>query len=712
MELTVPTNETSSETLTIEVVDSNDGLQQRYEAITQELLQIWGIEDKDDKVEIADGVLDWEFAGFLLQNEEYLNTLKSYIQKVKKKWLAKDAWDNLKKLEDFLNNIWNKEKLGKDYKKFFDKLQKPKDLHKMKEQEISRLNMYLATNENEAINAYKNMKALLDNHPGFYNTGMRLDDIRVFQNIWNELGKNYGGNETLIESEYPGYKDLTSSSVSLKSFLSSNWLEWNWDDITVNYIDNKINSLVNRDAIVAKFNQLNKLRTDNNRSLVENVNVNLPTADFTKTSEWVLKYKWNEFTANDVVLFADDIWKAIIGGDFVNDIEKWRLINDSRNIIYENIKTKMLSDPSVIQDGSATGPEQVSQWWETSVEQGSSDIEYTTDKTIVKIKDNAVKDKIKTLWFCDDLDGESIKFNIVKIRDYLEGIKGKTWKELQKQESSDRKVTIVAVQAALNYLSKINGNKKLDVKWVDWIRWKRTIKAIRAFQKENWLKSVDGKPWSETISKIVEVLWESSASSDVTNRQETLNQQETGKVFDYDNITTLDSNGVAKIFAARKEYDDKDWKLDTSDRVLKLNNISDINETDAESLSKWDWKIQVDNLLSIAVSEEKENIVLKLKKLAPMNGSLTIITSNEKYYTSLNTELNIKTVSSSEVIQEVSSWNGSNSRESNAQQMFVEGTGNNINNNVDNNVQIVVNWDNNWTVTGSSTNVNVTTKTS
>jgi hypothetical protein len=86
----------------------------------------------------------------------------------------------------------------------------------MKEQEINRLSMYLAENESEAMNTYQTMKALLDNNPGFYGTGMRLDDIKVFQNVWNEIKKNYEGNETFIEAEYPGYKALTSSSASIQ----------------------------------------------------------------------------------------------------------------------------------------------------------------------------------------------------------------------------------------------------------------------------------------------------------------------------------------------------------------------------------------------------------------------------------------------------------------------------------------------------------------
>ncbi len=725
-------NETTNEvTLNIgelgtsENLNSNSDLLQRYETITQELLQVWGIE-KDDKIEIADGILDWKFAEFLLKNESCLNTLKWFVQEVKKKGLTKEAWDNLKKLENFLDNIWNNEKSEKDYKKFFDKLQKPKDLHKMKEQEINRLSMYLAENESEAMNTYQTMKALLDNNPGFYGTGMRLDDIKVFQNVWNEIKKNYEGNETFIEAEYPGYKALTSSSASIQWFLTANkwilsgqWLEWEWDDITVAHIDNKKNSIVNREVIVAKLNELNKQRIDNNKSLIQNavVNLQLPVADFTKTADWVLKFKWSEFTANDVMLFSDYISNAVTYGDFVVDREKWITINDSRDTIYDKFREKLLADSWVVQEGQSTSSEQATnQWWETKVEQVSSDSEYSVDKKVVKIKDEAVKDKIKGFWFCNDLDGDPVKFDISKVRSYLEDIQGKNRKELQNQESSDRKVTIVAVQTALKYLSTKNGKDKYDVKWIDWIRWNRTIKGIKAFQKENWLKR-DGKPWSKTISKIVESLWGVSGSVD------NVEKQETEKIFDYDSVKNLDSDKVEQIFADRKTYDSsEEWKNDPSVRVLKLNSISDLTDENAESLSKWEWKIQVNKLLSIAVSEEQENIISKLRKLAPKNGSLTIMTSDDSYYKKLENDLKIESVSSSEVTQVVSGWNGATGWESaNPEwasqtsqetsswdaQISVDVGENHTSIETDNNVSITVGWDNNWSITGATTSVSV-----
>jgi hypothetical protein len=49
--------------------------------------------------------------------------------------------------------------MEKDYNKFIEKLRKPKDLHKMKEDEIRKLSLYLVMNEKSALEAYTVMKS-------------------------------------------------------------------------------------------------------------------------------------------------------------------------------------------------------------------------------------------------------------------------------------------------------------------------------------------------------------------------------------------------------------------------------------------------------------------------------------------------------------------------------------------------------------------------
>jgi hypothetical protein len=71
-----------------------------------------------------------------------------------------------------------------------------------------------------------------------------------------------------------------------------------------------------------------------------------------------LKFKGTDFSANDVMMYSDQIAAAINGGDFVNDNERWRTINDCRNELYEKFKAKLLADPSIPQEGSTTNPEQ------------------------------------------------------------------------------------------------------------------------------------------------------------------------------------------------------------------------------------------------------------------------------------------------------------------------------------------------------------------
>jgi hypothetical protein len=112
--------------------------------------------------------------------------------------------------------------MEKDFKKFFDKLQKPKDLHKVKEKELSAITMHLSLNQNDAMLTYKSMKAILDNHQNFFGTGMKLDDVNVFQAVWNSLKNNYQNNETFIEAEYPGYSALSDRAISIQAFLMAN----------------------------------------------------------------------------------------------------------------------------------------------------------------------------------------------------------------------------------------------------------------------------------------------------------------------------------------------------------------------------------------------------------------------------------------------------------------------------------------------------------
>lgn len=523
-------------------------LKQRFDRLSKELTDVWGPEINDDRIDIDDVILDWRFAEFLLKNEIYLTRLKTYVDTIKRDGLSKKAWSSINDLDAFLKDLWDKEGMEKDYNKLMDKLKNPKDLHKMKDKEVRKLSLYLSMNESAALEAYRLMKGFVDVDRWFWSatllgTGMKMEDINVFQTIWKVIKDNYQNNESFIELTYPGYKNLSATSQSIKSFLgtykwviSGQWLEWEWDELTVAHLGDVKNSIVNKEAVVAKLNELNNQRINKNKSLIETVSVNLPMSNFTKTAEWKLKYNWNEFKADDVMMFADEISASVTGGDFVNDREKSRLIRESKDTIYSNLRNKLLSDSNikgeklpdkVDNEKSSEKPSEIDE----KADQGKVDTdinnkdkkndkidkksekritnadEYIAKKYMVNIKDTKLKNRILELWFCDNLDTDPVKFNKNKVKDYLVTLQSKSWKQLQTQKSLDRKVWIVSVQIALNYLGKsqLSGNSHFTVKFINWLYNVDMIEWIRAFQEEKGLE-VDWKVWSKTIKKLVEEL--------------------------------------------------------------------------------------------------------------------------------------------------------------------------------------------------------------
>ncbi len=567
-------------------VTSESELKQRFDKISKELTEVWGPETMDDKIEINDVILDWRFAEFLLKNEIYLTRLKTYVETISNNGLSKKAWNSFNDLKKFLNDIWDNGEMSKDYNKFMDKLKNPKDLHKMKDDEVRKLGLYLATNENAALEAYRVMKSFEDVDRWYWSatllgTGMKMEDINVFQWIKRVLKESYQNNERFIEMDYPGYQNLSVSSQSIKSFLETHkwvlsgpWLEWDWTELTVAHIGDKKNSIVSKEAIVAKLNEFNNQRIENNKKFVEAVIINYTASDFTK-SNWVLKYKWNEFTKETLrTYFQDEMRAAVTGWDFVNDIEKNRLVEQCNDAIFNNIKNKLLSDPNVKDDkipeivsktenementteknqdklenedknskenkksvnkkkkGKKNGKSNNGENTEAvdksennkdknseKVEQRDVGMEYVSKENVVRIKDSKLKNKIRELWFCENLDWGSVKFNVAKIKEYLTNIQAKSWKQLQKQKPLDKKVWIIAVQVSLNHLSTYDNKSAYAVKFINWIYKADTMNWVKAFQKDNWLK-VDGRPWSNTIKKLVEKLWWSSVGKSDVNRK-------------------------------------------------------------------------------------------------------------------------------------------------------------------------------------------------
>ena len=99
-------------------------------------------------------------------------------------------------------------------------------------------------------------------------------------------------------------------------------------------------------------------------------------------------------------------------------------------------------------------------------------------------------------------DNWEVEYDLDLVKKYLETKKDKQYSELKSQNTW---AWIMAVQISLSSIG-------YDVGKVDWIlknKWaktSRTIEQIIKFQKDNKLKP-DWQPWSKTISKLLEKLW-------------------------------------------------------------------------------------------------------------------------------------------------------------------------------------------------------------
>jgi hypothetical protein len=139
-----------------------------------------------------------------------------------------------------------------------------------------------------------------------------------------------------------------------------------------------------------------------------------------------------------------------------------------------------------------------------------------------------VKEKIQD-WYTEE--DWKFKFDMSKVKWYLEEIKDNSWAELKNWADSDK--WVIAVQIALNFFNAKGWdyNDKCSVKWLDGIRKWRTRKWVKGFQTRwNELNpdsklSPDWAPGKETIKKILEVLW--WYITDTPVERETLTETET-----------------------------------------------------------------------------------------------------------------------------------------------------------------------------------------
>ena len=487
-------------------VDNSD-MQARFDHIKDELYQVWdrSVDKEQYKIEwVSEETLNWAFAEFLLkpENMSTLWILRDRVRILKENsGLRKKAWkDAVDALATFLDDIGDLDRMEKDYQEFMKKVENPKKLNTLKSWEIRRLNIYLwmHEHESEALAAYQKMRDIIGK---FDEKWMKSEDRRFFESVWDTIESNYSDSDAFMNADYPALTSLEPKVASLKAMLGENWDGKN-QSVNVPAVEN---SIVDKSKVDEKVREVNQSRIDSNKGIVKDITITVDDlTKFTK-KDGVLKYEWEEFSAEKMMeKFWDKIKEAANNGtDFVSETERDSIIDDCKTDIFNKFKWELLNNTWVQEEAREED------------EHENTSLEFNASKDIIRIKNDALKDKIKELWFTSNLDWDNVKFDINKVKDHLDSLKGKKWSELERSSQIDRQTWTIAVQIALMYLNWKDWSYKwsCDVTWIDWLRGNKSVEWIRGFQNkyseahsDKRLKP-DGLPWSATINAILDELW-------------------------------------------------------------------------------------------------------------------------------------------------------------------------------------------------------------
>lgn len=680
-------NQTLSDNSSIDTrvdVSSEQDFRNRFDKIHQELLEVWNGDENKDKIEWIDkNILDGKFAEDLLKHPDQLTTLRTFVTTIKSNKLSWKAWKAIKDLSKFLDDIWDIGRMEEDYQEFLKIVDTPNKLNTMKSREIRRLNLYLWMHEDKALDIYNRMKPAVGH---FEEKWMKSEDQRYFNEIWDSLKSAYSDSVAFLENDYPKVKWLQPTVASLKALVGENWD--GSDNINITDV---ANSVVDKQKVILKFRELNQQRIESNKQKVVNITVDYSSEklEFTK-EEWELKYKGNSFTLETMMeLYGEQIKsKASDWTDFVNENEKNGMIDENKSAIYDKLKSTILADAEV----KVNNAQQVDNPGTADTEWSSEDSETTSEwlgnfevnKDIIKIKDEALKTAITSdPKFCDNLDGDTVKFDISAVKTYLEWLKEKQWKDFKSLTWVEREKWVIAVQIALKYLNNKEWwtyKDKCDVEWIDGIRKSRTIAWIKWFQNE-WNQqhssetklNPDGAPGQYTIVAILWELWgtettstsseweltssewestsSEGSSETTTDASETggntqkpitdkINKMGSDNVLDLSDMTSLDESGATEI---------ADWLKDKSGVIVKLDKLSRIDGAVAQNLSKINWKIRIDGILNTDLDTKLENANFVNVLVVLTWETLTIESSSEevsKKVKEKNGSIKIETVAS------------------------------------------------------------------
>ena len=620
--------------------------QARFDKISEELKQVWNGDELKDKIEWVDkDMLNWPFAEYLLTHESQLTTLRTFVGTIKRDGLSRKAWEAIDLLADFIDDIWNPERMEKDYQEFMRKIENPKKLNTMHTWEIRRLNLYLWMHEDKALEAYNKMKPTRGHYEEKW---MKSQDKEFFEGIWKTMESNYSNSDKFMENDYPAVKWLQPTVASLKNFAGQNW---DWSD-NINVPDAE-NSFVKKEKVIAKFKEVNQQRISANEEKVKNISIadelNRERANF-KKEDWVLKYNGEAFTMDTMVntsIFRQAIdSKADDNTQFVWD-EKNNMVLQFKEQIYTNSVSVLADLEDTTTQQQNENPDNTGNP-ETQTESLSS---LEVGKDVVKIKDSKLKEAITKdpTKFCDSLEGDTIKFDMTAVKTYLEWLKDKPWKDFKSMKGVEKETWSIAVQIALTHLNKQESwkyNGKCDVTWIDGIRKWKTIAWVKWFQTEwnaqhSWEKPlrVDGAPGQHTINAILWELWWTQSSStdstdtewdDDTSTETTSNTPKSitdrigemsDNILDLSDMTSLDKAGATEI---------ANWLNGKTDVTVNLSWLTSLDGETAGELSNINWKINIDGILQGADFEDSD-FINTLTVLAPKSGNLVIETDSDNY---------------------------------------------------------------------------------
>ena len=449
-----------------------DWLESRLSTVQNELNELKDQNfDDNDKIQITQDLLNWQFAEFLTNDPYVLASLKQKVDDIRKNPdLVVRAWNGLDQLSTFLDDIdkSNEDRMKKDYDEFIKKIETPSKLNSMKSREIRRLNLYLWMNEGAAFKAYELMKPIVWK---FAEKNMKSEDQKFFNSVWDTLKANYSENDKFIAKDYPEYKDLKPTKGSLENLVTP-------DGNSVKDITEKNDSIVNVGKLKEKVDILNQERINANNDIVKAIQIDVGDnlSDFTLEG-WEIKYQWEKFTIDKMMeLFESRLSdKAENKTEFISNDEKILTIEACKNDIFKNLNDKLSKEAAKI--------DAIDNKWERMDEERINEINLVAwDNAFLK------------------LDGEKLKYNMDNVKKFLWTINKDNFKNYYtKPWEANRYAWLAATQILLN---QSDNNLTVDGEYK---RWGETYEAVKKFQENYNLKNKgENEKYPEGFEPLVE----------------------------------------------------------------------------------------------------------------------------------------------------------------------------------------------------------------